>query len=315
MPRFIWSFLLTATAAVALAEPAPEFLKCQAMLAKAAEKHAEKSHKQIERFEATVRKRVESLEASLPEGDPRIGTMQQVIDRLVAREGFADITFEYVDQPLQSIAAQDEVDETTTECPNKYDLGRKLASDRKWMGSDFDRIIDAVDERLALEDLAQNEGLAIIAFHSYGYVDGVYINRRDAFGGGIQFGPVQEGDYFRVVKVKEGSYTWERLWRNLFFGRSTFRIKKRDLTFTVEPGKLNYTGMFIYRPTGFSYAIMDIRDRTSAVLSMLEEQYPELLSEFELVNGLDHNEEFIDFYLREKDSSAGQAAAADIDET
>ncbi len=156
-----------------------------------------------------------------------------------------------------------------------------------------------VSARLDLETLDDDEGLVIIAFYSFGIASSVSINRLGALTGGIEFGPVNNAEYFRVLRVKAREYRWERIRQEFWPTGYFYDLGSSNLTFTVEPGKLNYTGVFIFRPRG-ERARNTLNDRTSLVLLILKQRYPYLLERLELANGLIPDNRFIDFYLAEE---------------
>jgi hypothetical protein len=185
-------------------------------------------------------------------------------------------------------------------CWKPAQVKRVFKSRLKSYEESLDQVEEAIKERLGLEFLQPNEGLVAILFYSRGRAEDVRINRLGAIGGDISFGPIQDGDYFRVVKAKAGTYRWHSVTNRFFSTRYTAYLKRGELDFNVEAGKLNYVGAFLYESEGYSRYSIDVYDRASVMLSLLESRYPELMDSVELRNSLNSENRFIEFYMREK---------------
>ena len=157
------------------------------------------------------------------------------------------------------------------------------------------------EERVGFESLKKNEGLAIIAFYAHGAVTSARINRLGALTGSIELDLPGRGEHVRLLKLPAGEYEWQRLRQEWGFSKYFFNLGHRDLRFTVFPGKLNVTGVFIYESQG-RYASTSLNDRPAIVLRLIEQRFPELLDRFELANGMVPEDRFIDVYLAEKRS-------------
>ena len=165
----------------------------------------------------------------------------------------------------------------------------------------LEEIEDAVEDRIDIENIAPDEGLVVILFYARGWAQNVSINTLGGIGGRIRFGPVTNGEYFRVVKVKAGTYIWHSIWNKTWGGRMTAHLKRSEFDFEVEAGRLNFTGAFVYKSDySMGYSI-DVIDRTSVLLSLLENRYKDLLGRVEINNGIHSDNRFIEYYLREKE--------------
>ncbi len=156
-------------------------------------------------------------------------------------------------------------------------------------------------EQKTIEPLDADEGYAIIALYSKGYTESVALK-----GSGLTnkytFGPLNHSQHIEVIKMPAGRYTWDRVSErtgSLAQGNlleSYMDIADLDLSFTIEPGKLNYTGLFMLERLG-SVATIRVLNRTSIILKILEQDFPQYAEKFDIVNALYPNDHYIDFYL------------------
>lgn len=159
------------------------------------------------------------------------------------------------------------------------------------------------EERIGFESLDEDEGIAIISFYAYGAVTSARINRLGSMFGSIELDLPGVGEHLRFLKLPAGDYEWQRVRQDWGFSGYFYELGHRDLRFSVLPGKLNITGVFIYESRG-QYATTSLNDRPAIVLRLLEQRFPELLERFELANGMVPEDRFIDVYLAEKRSLA-----------
>ena len=292
-------FALTVFAGRATAaESAEDFAKCQKMAIERTswlERKANKAQREhSEKVDAMVAKHV----ARRPGVEDEAARIRTIIDKLVMRydddEYFRVLIREAIDEMLA--AENDE----NFQCWNKHAVKRAFNRNLDRYERHLGEIRDAIKERLDIEVLKPDEGLVVVLFYARGYAQNVTIDRRGAVGGGIRFGPVRDGDYFRVLKVKAGKYRWHSVRNKFILGSLTAHLKKSNYEFTVEPGKLNYTGAFVYETGVFRGYTANVMDRASVVLSLLEDRYPELLDEIEIHNALNADNRFIEFYRTEK---------------
>lgn len=273
-------------------ESEKDFAKCQKMLLKNTSWLLEKADK-------AQRAHDQKIEALVSE----VATAQfsAVIDSLIARYEPEEYRRVLIDESIESTL--DVTNDEGFRCRHVSAVKTSAKTNLKRYENRLKEIKDAVEERLELEDLGPDDGLVVILFYAQGYAQNISINRLGALGGSIRFGPVNNGDYFRVLKVKSGDYRWHSIWRKTWAGRSTAYLKHSEYDFRVEPGKLNITGAFTYSPAWSGRYSTKLNDRAAVVLSLLEDRYPELLDEFDISNSLDSDNRFVDFYLSEKAAS------------
>ncbi len=210
----------------------------------------------------------------------------------VAKEQLVD---DVIDQLLSPKGADDEdfrcPDENATSDWARRSSGRleRVLEDAR---ADF-------EERIDFESLEEDEGLAIIAFYAHGDVSSARINRLGSLTGSIELELPGRGEHVRLLKLPAGDYEWQRVRQEAWFNKYFFELGHRDQRFSVLPGKLNITGVFIYESTG-RYASTSLNDRPAIVLRLIEQRFPELLDRFDLANGMVPEDRFIDVYLAEK---------------
>lgn len=287
-------------------ESEQDFAKCQEMLGKYASWLAEKA-------DDTQRKHSEKLDALInraARAAPDVAIekirLATIADRITKEYELEHYRRVLVDDPIAEVVNVENTADFS--CFDKAFIKNGFKLDLEKFEQVLEEIEGAVKDRLDIERLGPDEGLVVILLYVDGIAEQVDINRLGAIGGGIRFGPILNKDFFRVFKVKAGNYRWHSIWYKSWLGRMTAHLRHSKSDFTVVAGKLNYSGVFIYkseRAMGYSTKVVD---RTSVVLSLLESRYPELVDEFEIHNGLTSDDRFIDFYFNEK-----RAARSDDD--
>ncbi len=163
-------------------------------------------------------------------------------------------------------------------------------------------------------ELAEDEGLAIVAIYSKGYAEKIVLNG-NGLGNNHEFGPLDYSQHFSVYKLKAGKYSWDKVVKNIAqykkseeysseqalqkSGRNIYQtsdLEQFNLSFEISPGKLNYTGLLMFETTG-SYFSAKILNRTSIILAMLKQDFPQYLKNYEIVNAIYPNDPYIPFYL------------------
>lgn len=179
-----------------------------------------------------------------------------------------------------------------------FDLTLQDSTSR--MDAALHKLEQFITSRLKAVNLGPDEGFAIIAVYSSGFSQSIHLNRRRSIKKSLQIGPLNSEQYFEVVKLKAGEYNWStvKLGRNRPY--FAFDFSDKDLSFNIVAGKLNYTGVYVFERSGMQHAFADINDRASIVLQIMERRFPDLLAEYDVVNGLVPDDTFIEFYLGEK---------------
>jgi len=292
----------------AIAEPTKEFLKCQRYLSGIADKHLKKANKLQQKHESALNKDIRKFFKRFDGDDGTAAIIRTTIDRISGEHDVAAVQTTYVDEVVETLRNHGDPNDPDYECPGWWTVESRAAN---WINNYEFRLENLrveINDRLAIENLGDNEGLAIIAFYAFGLAENVRINRRGSLVGNIEFGPVSDGEYFRIVKVKAGTYNWDRISRETLLGKYYHDYGDRDFTFTVTAGKLNYTGVFVYDTEG-NMARGSLNDRTSIVITMLEQRYPDLVDRFEIANGLVPKDKFINYYLAQRQRFAEQNAS------
>ena len=291
-----------------VAEPSKESVKCQNMTVKYTSKYLKQAEKATRAHDRAVNKLIAKHIAKQSVSQQPADELTEAIQKLVAR---------YRPDEYKRVLIEEPVEEATTiedgkefRCRTISALNGRFPPNLRRYEDRLEEIESAVRERLEIETLDSDEGLVVISFYAHGFAQDIIINRLGSIGGGIKFGPIINDEYFRVLKVKAGTYEWHQIKNRNFFGRTTLHMKRADLNFTVEAGKLNYTGLFIYRSQWFKGRHANIHDRIAVVLTLLEQRYPELLDDYEISNGLNPDDRFIDFYLQEKQASKSEIDGA-----
>ncbi len=232
------------------------------------------------------------------DGESGRDVIDAIIQHQTERSSIDRARQELIDDWVARVLDVGDPEDKDFQCRESRYLGSRSGSVARYR-MELESLREDIAGRLDLELLDDDEGLVVIAFYSFGPASSISINRLGALTGGIEFGPVNNDEYFQVLRVKAGEYRWERIRQEFGISRYFYDLGHRDLTFTVEPGKLNYTGVFTFRPRGTT-ARSSLNDRTSIVLLILEQRYPNLLERFEIANGLVPDDRFIDYYLAEE---------------
>ncbi len=290
--------LLIALASVfspaAAVESARDFAKCQKMLSKKASWLLDNADKARRRHDKKVRTLLDRHIGGRPKEAARI---EPVIDRLVEFYKQDKYRQVLIDEPVRKLLEVENDQQFT--CWPQASVSQSVSNNLETYQASLKQLEDAIDERLGIENVGRNEGLVAILFYAEGYAQDVRIDKVGTIAGGIRFGPVEDGAYFRVVKASAGTYRWHSIVNRYWNRRLTAYLKNSSYDFRVEPGKLNYTGALIYKSEPRNRFSTNVIDRTSVVLSLLESRYPELLDTAQIVNGLNSDNRFIDFYMTE----------------
>ena len=294
----VLSFLICHDAA-ALSEN--DFAKCQKMFAKNAtwlEKRAAKSKRG---FDKSVRDMISKAAADRPDPYLEAVRLSSIVDQVLVRSGQEEHQQALVDGPIDDVRKLE--NSPTLVCWSSSEVKRLFQNNLDRYRQNLKQTREEIQDRLDIENIGENEGLVAILFYAEGAAQQVDIDRLGGIGGGIQFGPVSNRDYFRILKVKAGRYRWHSVRNQYGWLTSTAHMRGFKHDFTVEAGKLNYVGVLTYTGNLYDSFRTDLVDRTSVILSLIDNHYPGLLQTIELNNGLDGDNRFIEFYKRERDAS------------
>ncbi len=293
----IWKSVL-AVVTFALSTFAVADTGCQDILDEAARYHVTQSSAILSRHDT----RIEALLGRAANDKPAKfqSSMRQTIDDFIERRNLEDAWRAYVDNVTSELTNAEKLLEAGISCETRRVVHMTFKANREAYEAVLDQIQVDVEERLEIENLGADEGLVVIAFNTSEFIHIARIDRRGSIGGHIRFGPIPAGEYFRVVRAKAGTYAWEEITRRMQDGRYMYRFDKRDYTFVVEAGKLNYSGVFLFETMPGAYFKTSLNDRLTIVVTALEQRYPGLLERYEFANGLYPDDRFTDFYLAEK---------------
>lgn len=160
-------------------------------------------------------------------------------------------------------------------------------------------------EKSAIPTLDDDEGFAIIAIYSKGKA-GQVILEGSGFGNVHSFGPLNYSQHFSVIKLKAGTYNWSKVSSKVDNSLKQYsKLEHLNLNFEVKAGKLNYTGLLMYETNNSSFSAK-ILNRTSILLAITKQDFPEYIEKFEVVNGLYPNDQYIDFFLNQSKPVLGE---------
>ena len=275
-----------------------QFAKCQKMVQKQSKWFIDKVDNADRMHARKVQSLIDRHVENHPNADLERIRITGILDRLILDFDWGRYRRELVDDPTQTMLSAEHTEDFV--CWEQLWVRQNLNNNFRAYKLGYKQLEDSIKERLGLEKLGPDEGLVVILFYAKGFAETVIIDRLESLGGGITFGPISNGDYFRVVKARAGTYRWHSVTNRTWNGRMTAYFKESELDFKVEAGKLNYVGAFLYKSVGSGHFRMDVFDRVSLLLSLLENRYPELLDVYEIHNGLDTENRFLNFYLQEQ---------------
>ncbi|MEM8984722.1 MAG: hypothetical protein AAGC71_17060 [Pseudomonadota bacterium] len=176
------------------------------------------------------------------------------------------------------------------------------------------RALDALEDRIAIETVGPDEGLAVMAMYIDGPIMRLTLDRRGSMGGGRLWKDLPQGQYFRVIKLPAGDYQWTTVRSMRVFTRNLwadsqvyyFDLREDDLAFRIEPGKLNFTGVFLFSGSAVR-ASAELKDRSSIVMRLVENRYPDLLEKFPVFNGAVPDDGYLQFFIEERRLAAEAA--------
>ena len=290
------------------AEPSKAYLKCQRSLESDAATHIERSNKVRDKFEREFAQRILQSRASAAGSMADLETLQATAKKIRQWRGVEQARETYVEKIIRDVSALVGPDEPGFSCLDRGRLLKVYLNNLKAYEKVLDHVEKDLVQRIDLENLGTGEGLVIIAYDATQPMTYVRLNRRDTLGGNIEFAPLREGQYYRVVRAKAGNYTWDLASRDMGNFRRNYRLSRFDFGFIVEPGKINYGGTFLLDIDSNGYWSATLNDRITIALAMLEARYPELLNRYDIVNGVYPDDRFTEYYLREKQSLGEQAA-------
>jgi hypothetical protein len=114
------------------------------------------------------------------------------------------------------------------------------------------------------------------------------------------------GEYVALLVVPAGNYHWTTIdvSSGFFDHYFKFRMRRdRDWSFKVEAGRINYPGQIIVKgsnKTSFGIRVPRAwtKNRPALALEQIRENYPTLITQYQLANGRSERDDFLDSYQR-----------------
>lgn len=284
--------------AAAVAEPSSAYLKCQKRLEKSADVHLERSNKIRDKHERKLEQVVSA--ASRRAGPGGAASVQAAVERIRAWRDVEQARSTYVETIIREVGELLGPDGPDFQCLDHGRVLKVYQGNQQAYEKVLEHVLLDVSDHFELTDLEPDEGLVIISYNATEALSFVRVNRRGTVGGNIEFRPLREGQYYRLVKAKAGNYVWDVASKDLGNFRREYGLRQFDHGFTVKPGTINYTGTFQIETNSRGYFSVYQNDRLVIALHMLEDRYPELMQRFEITNGLHADDRFTEFYLQEK---------------
>ena len=152
----------------------------------------------------------------------------------------------------------------------------------------------------ALPPLDEGEGYVIIAAYADGYAESIVLEGEGIFNT-YTFGPLNNAQLIEIKKLPAGRYQWTEISEengSLAKGNKLkieYNVSDDNLSFTVKPGVINYTGLLMIEKLGSRMRVRQL-NRTSIILKILEQDHGEDIQGMTIVNGLYPNDHYIEFY-------------------
>ncbi len=163
-------------------------------------------------------------------------------------------------------------------------------------------ILEEIKHNLTLFNLREDEGLAVVAVYSYASFQSLDMAKKDSLTKPLRIKLLQNKQYFKVIKLREGEYYWNRL-KQFTSSDGSYRyfdLSKSSYTFHVYKGKLSLAGVLILNPAYRGRLSSDFFDRVTISMKLLGLEYPFLLKKYPLIDGYNENDTFVNFYMNEK---------------
>jgi len=273
--------------------------ECHAALSKIADEHHQESTDLQRRFAGRLAELTRGHLKDLSGDAGAAARFGSLVDRIVDRGDLDKIRSANFEHVLSYLAEVGDPGSYHPDCAHVETIDAWAKEARVKYERAFDGVIADVEERIEIDKLGDGEGLVVVAAYAFGYAETIKVNRLGSLFGGFTIGPLFNAQHFRVHRLQAGTYSWDEVTRSVPRGRVFHDFSDDELVFTVEAGRLNYAGVFVYDVRG-EFAQAEIEDRAAIVLTILERRYPELLENYEIANGLVPEDDFIDFYLTEK---------------
>jgi hypothetical protein len=238
--------------------------------------------------------RKQGVDTQGPDNSPSDPALSNIIAYYTLDDARADL----IDDVVGAMNSADLSPGSSSRCPSRDTVRSSYDSNLSSYEELLKEVQEAIENRLDAKELAQNEGLWLVVIQTQASIDIANVSRRGSVGGHTLFS-IQPGRYVRLVRLKEGVYDWDKLQ----WGSGRFRIwaelKPGEKSFEIKRGKVNYAGVLDVRIRGRGL-YTELHDRLTIVMSLLEERMPDLMDEFQMANGLNVDDQFLDFYIDQR---------------
>jgi hypothetical protein len=221
------------------------------------------------------------------------------LSHIIAYYTLDDARADLIDDVVRAMNSADVSPDSSSRCPSRDTVRSSYDSSLSSYEELLKEVQEAIENRIEAKKLAQNEGLWLLVIQTQVSIDTANVARQGSLVGGHTLFSIEPGRYVRLVRLKEGVYVWDKLQ----WGSGRFRIwvelKADDKSFEIKRGKVNYAGVLDVR-FGDRGLYTELHDRLTIVMSLLEERMPDLMDEFEMANGLNVDDQFLDFYIDQR---------------
>lgn len=194
---------------------------------------------------------------------------------------------------------------------HKFTRLKNIAKNRtKTVEKLLDKTISDIDQRIDLEDLDSDEGLAFFTVHVGGYAEVITVVSVGHTQPDIELGPFVANQLIELRKVEKGRYAFDKVeWAGMQ-GNSVitnyYDFSDEKYEFSISPGVINFTGVFEFnKVNGKGYS--DYSDKTSILIQILQDRYPLIAKKYGWYNSVQPNDPYIDFYraqVKEKEAAS-----------
>lgn len=285
-PRIL---ILILIALIASPLSAAEQSRCQ--------RKAEKMHSdfyarldQIEQaYSQTQTETIEAGFALSPDGTEKT-RMQSYIDQLISEARLKEKRTAWSVNADDFVAAIAQKDKASGNCRRFGQLRNSIDRASSEYENHHKRLNEAIERRLSLNSLEDDEGLVIVAITLQGYSERIHLSRLDKHSEHLKFGPLANENMFQVVKMKMGRYWWSGVMASGGKSPLKYELEKGNAAvLNVMPGRVNYIGVFAIERRGASAARFEVVDHPSGVMKLYEQRYSELIGQYPLAHGLGGN--------------------------
>jgi hypothetical protein len=157
--------------------------------------------------------------------------------------------------------------------------------------------------------LGRSEGILVVHIRTQVALDSIKVAGVAAhrIGGGLK-----QGEYLWFLAATAGNYRWIGLEKKI--GPYTYRWAldgpDAEWNFTIEPGKINYPGVFVVEGKEGSPALrIHTINQAAIAFAELRQGHPALLERFPMRYAGSRRDDFLDYYLEARRANSKDKAA------